>query len=194
MLSNKILVQSIFNNLIFNDDEIKVIASRFTTVNAKKGSILIKPGDIVSDIFFIYEGCLRTFYIDKTGKEHTVQFGIKDWWISDFTAFFSTDRAILHLEVLKDATLFKLTSEDREALNNQFPNIHTFIRKKLENAYSAFQIRILSGLSQSATERYLNFKKAYPNTEKCVKNYHIASFLGITTESLSRIRKDLQKK
>ena len=191
MHSDNTIVNTIFNSLVFTEDEVKTIATMIQKVNAKKGTILIKPGDIVNDIFFIFEGCLRTFYIDKIGKEHTVQFGIKDWWITDFTAFFSTDKAILHLEVLKNATLYKLTSEDREALHLQFPQIHTFIRKKLENAYAAFQKRILSGLSQTATERYLNFIKAYPNIEKSVKNYHIASYLGITTESLSRIRKEL---
>ncbi|WP_179005677.1 Crp/Fnr family transcriptional regulator [Winogradskyella forsetii] len=191
MYSDQNVVQTIFKDLIFTKDEIKTIASVFKRVDAEKGAILIKPGDIVTDIFFIYQGCLRTFYTDKKGREHTVQIGIEDWWITDFTAFFSTSKAIMHLEVLQNATLYQLSSEDREALHIQFPQIHKFIRNKLAAAYAAFQKRILSKLSMTAKERYLEFIKTHPHIEKNVKNYHIASYLGITTESLSRIRKEL---
>ncbi|WP_178987811.1 Crp/Fnr family transcriptional regulator [Winogradskyella schleiferi] len=191
MNSDQKLVQTIYKDLIFTENEIKTIASVFKRVDAEKGAILIKPGDIVTDIFFIYEGCLRTFYTDKHGKEHTIQIGIRDWWISDFTAFFSNSKAIMHLEVLQDATLYQLSSVDREELHMQFPKIHKFIRNKLEKAYAAFQKRILSSLSMTAKERYLEFIKTHLNIEKNVKNYHIASYLGMTTESLSRIRKEL---
>ena len=129
--------------------------------------------------------------MDKQGKEYTVQFGIKDWWITDFTAFFTASKAIMNLEVLRDATVYELSKSHREHMFSQIPKTETFIRKKLENAYAAFQIRILRDLSQSASERYTNFIDEYPNIEKSVKNYHIASYLGITTESLSRIRKEL---
>lgn len=183
--------KKIFKGLIFTKQDDATISSFFKVIKVQKGVVLIKPEDIVNDIFFISSGCLRAFYIDRNGKEHTIQFGIKDWWISDFTAFFSGAKAIMYIEVLKDAILYKITSEDRETLHLQFPEIHTFIRKKLESAFAAFQKRILSSLSETATERYINFIKTYPNIEKSIKNYHIASYLGITTESLSRIRKDL---
>lgn len=73
----------------------------------------------------------------------------------------------------------------------KYLKLSIFFRVKLEKAFAAFQSRILRNLSQNATERYLNFIKAYPNIEKVVKNYHIASYLGITTVTLSRIRSEL---
>ncbi|EDP69475.1 cyclic nucleotide binding regulatory protein [Flavobacteriales bacterium ALC-1] len=157
----------------------------------KKGSILLNPGDIVDTQYYILSGCLRTFHTDTFGKEYTVQFGIKDWWISDFTAFFSSEKAIMTIEALQDSVLYKISKKDKEYLYNKIPKIDRFFRIKLERAFAAFQKRILADIAKTAKERYLQFVTAYPDIEKSIKNYHIASYLGITTESLSRIRKEL---
>lgn len=194
MRSDNSKIKNIFKSLAFTEDEIKIIESVFHKVSAKKGTILLKPGDIVDSQYYILEGCLRTFHIDTHGKEYTVQIGIEDWWISDFTAFFSSDKAVMTIEAIKNSILYKISNENKDYLYSKIPKIESFFRKKLENAFAAFQKRILAGLSQTATQRYLNFIKTYPNIEKSVKNYHIASYLGITTESLSRIRKELSHK
>ncbi|MFK7782776.1 Crp/Fnr family transcriptional regulator [Psychroserpens sp.] len=193
MHSDNSKIKEIFKQLSFSEKQIKIIESVFHKVNFKKGDIILKADEKVDYQYYILEGCLRTYYIDKHGKEHTVQFGIKDWWISDYTAFFSTTNALMNIEVIQDATAYRISREDKEFLYAQIPEIETFFRIKLESAFAAFQKRILSNLSETATERYLNFIKKYPNIEKSIKNYHIASYLGITTESLSRIRKDLAK-
>lgn len=186
-------IKEIFKDLSFSEEQIKMIESVFYKVKYKKADIILKANDKVDYQYYILEGCLRTFHIDKHGKEHTVQFGIKDWWISDYTAFFSTSKAIMTIEVIQDAVLYRISRIDKKQLYEKIPVIETFFRIKLERAFAAFQKRILSNLSQTATERYLHFIKTYPNIEKSVKNYHIASYLGITTESLSRIRKELAK-
>jgi CRP-like cAMP-binding protein len=186
-------IKEIFKDLSFSDEEIKIIESVFHKVSFKKGDIILKSDDSVDFQYYILEGCLRTYHIDLHGKEHTVQFGIKDWWISDYTAFFSTSKAIMNIEVIQDTIMYRISRSDKEQLYAQIPKIETFFRKKLERAFAAFQKRILSNLSQPAKERYLNFIKTYPNIEKSIKNYHIASYLGITTESLSRIRKELSQ-
>ncbi|WCO00960.1 Crp/Fnr family transcriptional regulator [Psychroserpens ponticola] len=186
-------IKEIFKDLPFSDEQIKVIESVFHKVNFKKGNTILIANDKVEYQYYILSGCLRAYHTDKQGKEYTVQFGIKDWWISDYTAFFSDSKAIMTIEVIQDATLYRISKDDKEKLYSQIPAIENFFRIKLERAFAAFQKRILSNLSQTATERYSNFIKTYPNIEKLVKNYHIASYLGITTESLSRIRKDLSQ-
>jgi len=191
MHSDNSKIKEIFKGLTFSEAEIKIIESVFHKATYKKGTTLLEADDIANIQYYIYDGCLRSYHIDKQGKEHTVQFGIKDWWISDYTAFFSSSKAINTIEVLKDAVLYKLSHDDKEFLYAQIPQIESFFRKKLERAFAAFQKRILSNLSQTATERYTSFINTYPNIERSVKNYHIASYLGITTESLSRIRKEL---
>lgn len=191
MSANNSIAKKIFKDLTFSNEEVAIIDSVFHKETYKKGAILLKAGDVVDAQYYILDGCLRSFHIDSQGKEYTVQFGFTDWWISDFTAFFSKSKAIMTIEVLQDATLYKISKKDKAFLYAKIPKVETFFRIKLERAFASFQKRILAGLSQSATERYINFIKTFHNIQQCLKNYHIASYLGITTESLSRIRKEL---
>ena len=191
MKSDNSIIKEIFKDLVFTNDEVKTIESVFHKMKVKKGEILLNEGDVVNKQYYILEGCLRSYHIAADGKEYTVQFGIKDWWMSDYTAYFSASKATMTIEVIQDATIYKLCLKDKESLYRKIPKIETFFRIKLERAFAAFQKRILLNISQTAKERYSSFVKTYPNIEKNVKNYHIASYLGITTESLSRIRKGL---
>ena len=109
----------------------------------------------------------------------------------DSVAFFGGAKAIMNIEVISDAVVYEISKKNIDFLYEQSPKIETFFRKKLERAFASFQNRMLGNLSQPAKERYINFINTYPNIEKSIKNYHIASYLGITTESLSRIRKEL---
>lgn len=191
MGTNNSIAKTIFKGLTFSNEEVKIIDSAFHKETYKKGAILLKAGNVVDAQYYILDGCLRSYHIDSQGKEYTVQFGCYDWWISDYTAFFSTSKSIMTIEVLQDATLYKISKEDKAFLYLKIPKVETFFRIKLERAFAAFQKRILASLSQSATERYINFVNTFHNIQQCLKNYHIASYLGITTESLSRIRKEL---
>lgn len=187
-------IKNVFKDMSFSPKEISIIENVFHKVTFKKGDLIIKVNDSVEYQYYTLDGCLRSFYTDEEGKEHTIQFAICDWWISDFTAFFSDSNAILNIETLRDSVLYRISKEDKELLYKEIPKIESFFRLKLERAFSAFQKRILSNISKPASERYMQFRKTYPNIERCVKNYHIASYLGITTESLSRIRKELASK
>ena len=188
------IISEIFKGFFFSEKEGNSIEGKLKKLNLKKGITLLKVDETVINQYYVYSGCLRTYFIDKSGKEHTLQFAINDWWISDYTAFFNTTKAIMYIETIQDATLYKISRKNMEDLFLEIPQLETFFRKKMEKAFTSFQKRILSSLAQSAKERYLTFINAYPNIEQSVKNYHIASYLGITTESLSRIRKELAQK
>ena len=187
----KTLIAAIFKNVHLSEKDLNLIASKLERTELKKGLSLLKEGDKVTDQYYVVSGCLRTFFIDDSGKEHTVQFAIHDWWISDYTAFFADGIAILNIETIQDSLFFRMSKTDMDFLLQRIPALETFFRKKMEGAFAGFQKRILANLSQSASERYSHFIESYPNIEQQVKNYHIASYLGITTESLSRIRKEL---
>ncbi len=184
-------IAAIFQNVQLSKEDLELLTSKLERIELKKGSSLLKEGDKVTDQYYVVNGCLRTYFIDDSGKEHTVQFAIHDWWISDYTAFFADGIAILNIETLQDSLLFRMSKTDMDLLLKQIPALETFFRKKMEGAFAGFQKRILSNLAESATDRYIHFVESYPNIEQQVKNYHIASYLGITTESLSRIRKEL---
>lgn len=185
------IISEIFKDISFSKKEENLIENKLKKFNLKKGVTILKADDKVISQYYVYNGCLRTYYIDKSGKEHTLQFAINDWWISDYTAFFTTTKAVMYIETIEEATIYQISKKSMEDLFIEIPQLETFFRKKMEKAFASFQKRILASLAQSAKERYISFISTYPNIEQSVKNYHIASYLGITTETLSRIRKEI---
>jgi len=183
----------IFKGVGLSEQELDQIGANFKEITFQKGDIILDIGDYVKYQYYVQSGCLRTFFIDKKGKEHTLQFAVEDWWISDYTAYFSGGTAIMSIECIQDAVLYRSSRSTMETLFQKIPRFETFFRKKLERAFASFQKRILSNLANSAQERYLAFLEDYPQVEKHVKNYHIASYLGVTTETLSRVRNDIAK-
>ena len=192
MMKNKSeLLLGIYKDISLTEEEFKNVASKFELITLDKGERLIKVGDTVYHQYYVYDGCLRSYLLDNVGKEHTLQFAVKDWWISDYIAYFSSSSAIMSIECIQKSTVLKVSRKSMEQLYLQVPKIATFNRAKLEKAYVYLQMRVLKKLSTTAKERYISFINTYPNIEQIVKNYHIASYLGIATESLSRIRKEI---
>lgn len=192
MMKNKSeLLLGIYKDISLTEEEFKNVASKFELITLDKGERLIKVGDTVYHQYYVYDGCLRSYLLDNVGKEHTLQFAVKDWWISDYIAYFSSSSAIMSIECIQKSTVLKVSRKSMEQLYLQIPKIATFNRAKLEKAYVYLQMRVLKKLSTTAKERYISFINTYPNIEQIVKNYHIASYLGIATESLSRIRKEI---
>lgn len=188
------ILLEVFKNCALNENEKKKIAASFTKIELQKGDILLKANEVVQFQYYVQSGCLRTYYLDEFGKQHTIQFAINDWWISDYTAYFSESKGLLTIECVKNAIVYKTTHKTMELLYLEIPKLETFFRQKLEKAFANFQRRILSNLTKPAPDRYLEFLQKYPMIEQNINNYHIASYLGITAESLSRIRKSLAKR
>ena len=126
----KSILSDIFKGISFSQREIILVESNFEKLNLKKRVTLLDAGKRVNHQYFICSGCLRTYFIDNSGKEHTIQFAIKDWWISDYTAFFSTTTAIMTIDCIKDAMVYKISKEDMESLYIEIPRLETFFRKK----------------------------------------------------------------
>ena len=159
-----------------------------------KGSMLIREGQLVNKTFFVTDGCLRSYSMDKNGKEHTLQFAIKDWWISDFMAIYTGELATLAIECLSDSTVIEFNTKELDELHTLFPEFETFQRHNLERHVVSLHKRILNQMQLTAEERYDLFLEQYPDIEQHTRNYHIASYLGITQQSLSRIRVAKTKK
>ena len=160
----------------------------------KKGEVIIHEGQSVNKTFFVMQGSLRSYCLDKEGKAHTLQFAIKDWWISDFIAIYSNVQASLTVESITESTVVEFNTKKLNEIYGQFPELEAFQRKNLERHVVSLHKRILNQLQLTAAERYSLFLQQYPDMEKHIPNYHIASYLGITQQSLSRIRADKAKK
>lgn len=185
------ILTSMFKDIRFSPEEILLLGDAFELVQVKKGDVLIEVGQDVEEQYYVIDGCLRSYFLDHIGKEHTLMFGVQDWWVSDYTAYFNNTLSIVTVECIQDGYVCKLIKEDQNRLYSQIPKVETFFRLKMERAFAGFQKRILANISQPAKEHYRFFITTYPTIVKQVKNYHIASYLGITTESLSRIRKEI---
>ena len=159
-----------------------------------KGEILIRQGQRVKNIYFVTDGCLRSYCYDKNGKEHTLQFAIKNWWMSDFMAIYSNQIATLTVESITDCKVIEFNAKELEEIYNLYPEFETFQRKNLERHLVSMHKRILNQLQLTAEERYDLFLEQYPDIEQHTPNYHIASYLGITQQSLSRVRVEKTKK
>ncbi|HAQ69761.1 MAG TPA: hypothetical protein DCR48_02180 [Flavobacteriales bacterium] len=159
-----------------------------------KGRALITEGQTVRKTYFVTEGCLRSYCVDKEGKEHTLQFAIKDWWISDFMAIYNNEPASLNVECITDSQVVEFNTKELDDVFRLFPEFEPFQRKNLERHVVSLHKRILNQLQLTASERYDLFLNQYPDIERHIPNYHIASFLGITQQSLSRIRIERVKK
>lgn len=139
-------------------------------------------------------GCLREYKIDNKGVEHILQFAIEGWWVSDLNSFLSGLPTTYNIDALQDSEVLLIGKTAREELLVSCPKMERFFRLLIEANQVATNQRISDSLSASAEERYLKFIKTYPRLFEQVPQNQIASYLGITPQSLSRIRKELTQK
>ena len=176
------------------DEEFEVISKFFIPKKLRKKQFLLHEGEVCKNIGFVNSGCLREYTIDSKGSEHIIQFAIEDWWISDPNSFLSGLPSTYNIDALENSEVLLLEKSAREKLLDSCPKLERFFRILIEANFVATQRRITESLSTSAEERYLKFIKMYPKLIEQVSQNHIASYLGITPQSLSRIRKELSQK
>lgn len=185
------LITYMDNYIDLNDNEIQYLLSNINYRTYLKDQYLVQQGNICKTASFIVSGCTKTFSVDKEGQEHIIMFSIEDWWSSDLGSFISQTPADFNVKCLEKTNLFEFSYDTMEDLYIKIPKMERFFRKIVEKAFVASQKRIVHNFSLSAAERYLLFKKTYPEIEQRVPQYLIASYLGITKEFLSKIKSQL---
>jgi len=176
------------------DEEFNISAKYFVPKTIKKHQFLLNEGIVCKHIGFVNSGCLREYTIDGKGDEHIIQIAIEDWWVSDLHSFLSGLPATNNIDALQDSEVLLLEKSAREELLDNCPKMERFFRLLIEANQVAARTRIADSLGASAEERYLKFIKTYPKHFEQVPQNQIASYLGITPQSLSRIRKELSHK
>lgn len=175
-----------------SEQEIKAFCSYLQPINVPKKSFLLQPNQHVSYEYFVIKGCLRAYYMDDKGNKHIVQFAVEDWWVGDFDAFYNEVPSNLYVQAIEESELLSISKENIEALFKQYPVFERYFRLLVTSAFISQQKRILSSLQKNTQERYIDFCNTYPNIEDRVPNYHIANYLGVSAESISRIRRVLK--
>ena len=187
------LISKIKNAIDLSSDAEEHIHSIATERQVSKGDVLIQEGQMVNKTYFVMNGSLRSFCTDKEGKEHTLQFAIRDWWISDFTAIYNRVPASLTVECIADSTVIEFNARELEEIYDRFPAFEPYQRKNLERHIVSLNKRILNQMQLTALARYQLFLEQYPDIEQSISNYHIASYLGMTQQSLSRVRAEMAR-
>ena len=186
------ILKSYFKNKIeISDEEFDYWKSFFVLKEVKKNKFLLTEEDQCRYIFFVTEGCLRSFTFDKNGGEHILQFAPKNWWISDLYSFTNEAPSTINIDAIIDSKVLKIEKDSYTKLSNESHSWSSLFMNLLHNSRGASEKRILSYLNSSAEERYIHFMKNYSSIASQIPQLMIASFLGITPESLSRIRKHL---
>lgn len=149
---------------------------------------LLQAGDVCRYESYVLEGCLRSFFIDDKGDEHSLHFALEDWWITDLESFLHQTPAQVNIEALTPVTVLQLDKPSLERLYTEVPVFERFFRILHQNAYLAQNRRILNNISMSGEARYLDLVQRHPQLVRRVPQKYIASYLGITPVFLSQIR------
>lgn len=169
-------------------EEKKQIGSCFKEVKVKKRQFLVQPNFTTKHRNYVSKGAFRAYVVAEEGQDHTINFAIDDWWITDYNSYIFQQPATMFVVALEDSIILQIDYETEQELKKQNHKFETFFRIIAERGLAFQQRRIISHLIHTAEERYENYVSKYPQIVQRVPQYALASFLGMTTEFLSRIR------
>jgi len=183
-----------FSNILpLDSSEIDALNKAFIERKIKRRQFILQEGDVCTLNTFVVEGCFRMYFVDEKGKEHNIQFAVENWWIGDIGSFHSEEPSKLYIEAIENSVILQIKKQDQLDLFVNHPKFNQIFRVFTENALVTYQRRVLQNISSTAEERYLDFLKRYPFFFNRISNVQIASFLGVTPEFLSTIRKKIAK-
>lgn len=182
-----ILKEHISKTVSLTDEEFVYFSSHFKPLSFKKGQAVIREGDKVDHEYFVIDGCLKAFYINDEIKMHILQFAMPTWWASDYEALYNQTKAKINVDCITDAEVLCLSNTDREKLCKEIHEVAHFFRWRTNRGYVAAHKRLLSFMNSDAKTRYEELLKLYPQLYNLVPKHLIASYLGVSRETLSRL-------
>ncbi|SFR50300.1 cAMP-binding domain of CRP or a regulatory subunit of cAMP-dependent protein kinases [Robiginitalea myxolifaciens] len=185
------LLNQIQRYVSLTEGEIEKLLAICEVKTFRKRQFLDQPGFVSGYRNYILKGAFRSYFIDPEGKEHTVQIAIEDWFVSDFYSYITQTPATLFVEAQEDTTLVQMAYKDIEGLCKEIHALSEYFRITTERAFAFSRHRALSGISMSAEARYLEWAARYPEMDRRISQKVIASYLGMTPEFLSKIKKKI---
>lgn len=189
-MSHDSLIAHIRRHVPLSDGDAEILKSHSRLKRVRKRQFVSEQGEVCRYENFVAEGCLRCYHIDAKGVERTVQFAVEGWWVADLRSFLTEAPADFTVEAVEASLLIQFGRREMEELYRRIPALERFFRILVQNALVASQKRIVDAFGEDAKTRYADFRRHYPEIEKRVPLYMIASYLGIAPESLSRIRQE----
>lgn len=191
----ELLLEKFDEKIQLTAEEKELSRKFFTPKKLRKRQYLLQEGDVCKYIAFVDKGLLRSYTVNDRGQEHITQFAYEGWWISDQFSFLTGEPSTYNIDALEDCELLLLSKPSEEELLERIPKFERYFRILLQNNLIATQKRLVSSLSQTAEERYIELISVCPETlPQRIPQHMLASFLGITPETFSRIRKQIALK
>jgi len=188
---HELLLRNIKQKIGLSSQEEEKLKTFFIPKKLRKKQYLLQEGEVCQYSAFVEKGMLRSYSIDKKGNEHILQFAMENWWISDLYSFFSVEPSAYMIDALEDSELLLIKKDRYDEMLQTIPAMERYFRLLLQNNLIATQRRLNDKLSLSAEDLYLTLIQSCDSIPQRVPQHMIASFLGITRETLSRIRKQL---
>lgn len=176
------------------DEELELVASVCRIKKLRKKQYLLQEGDVWRYNAFVLKGFLRTYSVDDKGQEHYIQFSIEDWWAGDRESYINETPAKLNIDAFEDSDVVLISKDDFNMLLNTIPALNLFFINLMERSLIALRNRVHSNITYTAEEKYNDFLKTYPTLANRIPQHMIAAYLGITPETLSRVRNQITKK
>lgn len=183
------IIEAIRKHTVLSDEDAARFFSYFEYIKLPKNKVLISQGDLNPPFVLIRSGCLMTSFVDEHDHHHVIQFGREMWWTGDLNSITNNTPSSYTVKTMAESGLYILTPEHYRAILTDIPALERYFRSIFQNSLVSHQKRIIRNISFTAEQKYLAFRKTHPGLESLVPQKYIASFLGITPEFLSKLRK-----
>jgi CRP-like cAMP-binding protein len=192
-MENDLIVENVAKYIRLEPNEEADFLTLLQPLKLKRKQFFLHRGEVCKYSAFVLSGCLRSYTIDSNGYEHILSFAPRDWWMADMYSLISGQPGNLNIDAIEDTQVLLLSKTNQEKLFVQVPKFERFFRILVEKSLVSYQQRTLNNLGLSAQERYQDFCKRYPTLINSLPQKHIASYIGVTPEFLSKMRSDLLK-
>jgi CRP-like cAMP-binding protein len=188
MVETDLLKAHIQKRLSISNDDLEEFCQSFKVSKVKKRQFIVQPEFVAKNRYYVVQGSFRAYVIGDEGQEHTIQFAIDDWWISDYNSYIFQQPASMFVMALEDSVVLQISYEAEQQLKKRKHVYETFFRILAENTAAHMARRVIINLTKTAEQRYELFLNRHPDIVSKVPQYALASFLGMTTEYLSKLR------
>lgn len=193
LMSNN-LINHFLKTIALTSEEEEIVLSKIKRKLIKNKEVILQEGSTCNYISYVNKGCMRIYSMDDYALESNVYFALEDWWTVDLKSFITSSEARFYIQALEDSELLQISKVAFDELLEEIPKLEKWFRILLQNALISSENRINTEIALDAEERYIKFLEKYPTLESRISQKHIASYLGVTPEFLSKLKSKRQKK